>query len=824
MTNEVKIIFTSEDRTAAGFAAARANASKAGKEAADAFNLEIIKGTKGTGAKVSKQVAADITAGAKGSGEKMGRQVTQGLIASTKDAGERAGKKFSDGFSSATKGLGNTTGREIDSSITASTKGTGAKVGKQISKDVSSNLKYKFNSSAAESLEKSVKGAFYGVGGALGAQAGGIGLAVGAGLVGGLSVALSAGGAVGLAAFFLKDNEKVSKAWGDTWKGISEDATRRAGLLEDEFVDGAKHVADAWDNSLGPSLERIFRNAEPLVDDFIQMPIGWLEELAPGIEKAVKNAGPVVEGLGSLGDKVFGAIGDGIGDLSEKAPDMKVAFELAGDGAAAAFKGFFGVLGDISTWTADNQTEIRTWGATVSKIAGEATDEIGRIAAAAINPMGRDPENKAKNAAGQPSVTNLEKALGGENVPAQGSKEAQEQLWYDIRDIPGDARKAAAAIADMLDLRSPMYQGKVDTHVPVGTDRGIGDTSSQTGYPRVIPPTAAKGNDLGAGVQRGPDLLTFTQAQVNAAQSTRDFNTVLDENNRLMDLGVLSAQQATAEGGNLVAAQQSLVETGTALTASTGSNTEANQMYIGAIQQMSAAGLEASDSLLNTVSGMNSAELAALGATVRTDGLGNSIVSIPGQKDITINAATTAAQDAISAVQGAVNALTGKTVYVNVVTTGVTTAANAVAAAANNARAALGYNDGGLIPGNGPDVDSVPIMATPQEFMVNREATAKHLPLLQAINEGAGGDAVMALANQGGTSRTGGGVALMDRPVRGEDGSSGNGAQPTILVQPQLNFDFGAAPRGLFDQRVFIAWIAEALKNNGGMNANGWKQ
>jgi hypothetical protein len=227
-------------------------------------------------------------------------------------------------------------------------------------------------------------------------------------------------------------------------------------------------------------------------------------------------------------------------------------------------------------------------------------------------------------------------------------------------------------------------------------------------------------------------------------------------------------------------------------------------MYIEAINSMTAAGLPASDALLNMAGGMNSAELAAMGATVRTDELGRSVISIPGQKDIVVNAGTIEAQNAIAAVQGAVNSLTGKTVYINVITNGMATAANAVANAANNARAALGYNKGGLIPGSGPDIDSKVIAVTPQEFVVNRKATAENLPILEAMNRGAGGDAVMRMAGGGGQASGGAAPA-----------NSGGGAAQVILnVQP-------GRMSGM--DRMFLSWVAEALQNNGGMAVNGWK-
>ncbi|HEV7299697.1 MAG TPA: hypothetical protein VGN72_10060 [Tepidisphaeraceae bacterium] len=46
-------------------------------------------------------------------------------------------------------------------------------------------------------------------------------------------------------------------------------------------------------------------------------------------------------------------------------------------------------------------------------------------------------------------------------------------------------------------------------------------------------------------------------------------------------------------------------------------------------------------------------------------------------------------------------------------------------------------NSGGFIPGGGPDVDSVPAMLTPGEFVVRRRAAQQHAPFLAALNAGA---------------------------------------------------------------------------------------
>jgi TP901 family phage tail tape measure protein len=57
------------------------------------------------------------------------------------------------------------------------------------------------------------------------------------------------------------------------------------------------------------------------------------------------------------------------------------------------------------------------------------------------------------------------------------------------------------------------------------------------------------------------------------------------------------------------------------------------------------------------------------------------------------------------------------------------------------------FNTGNLVPGSG-NTDTVPAMLTPGEFVINKEATAANLPLLQAINDGSLGGPVSS--EQGG--------------------------------------------------------------------------
>jgi hypothetical protein len=62
------------------------------------------------------------------------------------------------------------------------------------------------------------------------------------------------------------------------------------------------------------------------------------------------------------------------------------------------------------------------------------------------------------------------------------------------------------------------------------------------------------------------------------------------------------------------------------------------------------------------------------------------------------------------------------------------------------------FNRGNIVPGSG-NTDTVPAMLTPGEFVVNKEATQKNRPLLEAINSSTqGGQATMGRGNYGRTA------------------------------------------------------------------------
>ena len=769
MVNKVEITITAKNNTKAGFAAARAEAMKGGQDVADAYDKGVTSGTKQTGSKVGKQVSDDVVKASSGTGRRVAKDIDDEITKGTRDTGKKVSKQIGadlDGLHAQALKLNKVFDTAHDKNLlsdadmkstTARFKGieeeakaSGRRAGDGFNDNVVLGI-----SGGNRGFDNIIKAGLMGAAGTVAASGGVFGVALGAAVLGGLATALTAGGVVGLAGFLLKDNEKVGKAWKSTFEDVTEDAKRRAGFLEEEFVAGAERTAVAWDTKLGPALERIFINAKPLVDDFIDMPTNWLGALAPGIEKAVKNAGPAVEGLNLMGEAIFKGFGDGLADMSEHSEEFKTAMVMAGDAIGGGFKGALSTMGDMAKWFADNKESVDNFG----KHAGEVFKQLGKDAAGVADLVAAINAPDGKNAKGDDVLTSAQKAVGADTPNAL---QEEWEMWQK------GARHVASGFENIAD-------NALGRNQPVSATKPV------------------QGSNL--------------DSELHLLQVRKDMNTELDKLNYLNGIGLNQSQGAIDANLALSESQSQLLANGAQMTTVTGDNTAANEFYIDAINRMSAAGIPASDALLNMVSGMNSTELAAMGASVRTDELGRSVYSIPGQKDVIINAPTGPAQDAIYAVQNAVNSLTGKTVYVNVVTTGVASAANAVAGfAAAAAAAVMGRNKGGIIPGGGPNVDSKLIAATPGEFVVNRKATNENLPLLEAINQGAGGDSVLQMAGGRGGQSSGAASA--------SNGGSG-GAAPVI----QLNVQQGMT--GL--DRVFLSWVAKALQENGGMAVNGWK-
>lgn len=155
------------------------------------------------------------------------------------------------------------------------------------------------------------------------------------------------------------------------------------------------------------------------------------------------------------------------------------------------------------------------------------------------------------------------------------------------------------------------------------------------------------------------------------------------------------------------------------------------------LRMAAAAGDAAPAALMEMVASMDAATLSALRVTGRVNEAGQAVYQLPNGKEIVITGNNA---DALAKID-AINAATVRDKFFTVVMGMSMDAGGALIAGSNrSANAASGLNDGGWVPGNGPDRDDRMLPVTSREFVVNRRAAAKHGPLLEAINAANGGD------------------------------------------------------------------------------------
>jgi hypothetical protein len=150
-------------------------------------------------------------------------------------------------------------------------------------------------------------------------------------------------------------------------------------------------------------------------------------------------------------------------------------------------------------------------------------------------------------------------------------------------------------------------------------------------------------------------------------------------------------------------------------------------------------GLEAFNAAVKRAPGSKSVTLKTLSKSAETvlTSFGLKVRRLPnGQVEVT--AATGGALSGIRNVSGALNALDGRVVTTHVQTfyTYKGKSMSEWSAGRMATGGPIGYPSGGPINGPGTGTsDSIPIMASNGEYMINAKATAKYRPLIEAINE-----------------------------------------------------------------------------------------
>jgi hypothetical protein len=120
---------------------------------------------------------------------------------------------------------------------------------------------------------------------------------------------------------------------------------------------------------------------------------------------------------------------------------------------------------------------------------------------------------------------------------------------------------------------------------------------------------------------------------------------------------------------------------------------------------------------------------------------------------------------------------------------------------------------GQLIPYMPKGTDTVPAMLTPGEFVINRAATQKHLPLLRAINNN---------SNNVQTFSGGGRVQYFDRGSKGavQASSGGGGVSNISLDTTGLNGAFGSFSQYVENLKGYIDSFGVSLTNIGSLLGN----
>jgi hypothetical protein len=153
------------------------------------------------------------------------------------------------------------------------------------------------------------------------------------------------------------------------------------------------------------------------------------------------------------------------------------------------------------------------------------------------------------------------------------------------------------------------------------------------------------------------------------------------------------------------------------------------------------------------IGSMTAADLAAAGASVRIDALGNKVITLPNGKEITVSAkdlATPTIQSIAGRNYSAVIKLYGEFVGYSRIPSG----------AVLSGSSARGNADGGWIRGPGTRrSDSIPRMLSNEEFVVNADDANKgdNPAILENINSGRSWNAGMSGTSSSSTSSAGGG-------------------------------------------------------------------
>lgn len=310
MSNDVLIVVRSEDRTDAGFNAARAKAKKLGED------LE--KDAKQSSSKIGKTLGDGIGDGLNMAASDYVPVIGKTVIPAAEEAGKEAGEKLGAGIADGTDGalrdakgrfvkvgaeLGETLGDGAGDGFESRAPGRFAKVGAKLGEVLSRESLKKFTDGFSGASDRLIPIAI-GVGLTMAPMLGG---ALAAAVVGGAGLGGIAGGLL-----VASKDPAVKSAGGALKDQIGSDLKAAATDFIPAAVQGIGQVRTAW-KSILPDVKAIFSGSANLLGPFLDGVLDGTKGIVRGIRAAVEQGEPVIESLGRL----FANVGDAVGRMFE---------------------------------------------------------------------------------------------------------------------------------------------------------------------------------------------------------------------------------------------------------------------------------------------------------------------------------------------------------------------------------------------------------------------------------------------------------------------------------------------------------------------------
>jgi hypothetical protein len=584
---------------------------------------------------------------------------------------------------------------------------------------------------------------------------------------------------------------------------ITKDALGTAGRL----------LADLSDNGVGTvhALGNVFHELLGTVQGLSSTGLPVLFGTATGVlgvlDKILQVAGPLAPALGTVigvmlsakaGAVVFGAAGNAVAGFGGR---LETAAASGGKAAGAVGK-LGGALGAIGPWGAVAGGALLA----VSAGADAAFGSVDKLTAGLVAGGNAAAESKKQLALNDAAVQAVGKSNGVASVAAK--------LFIT------STSDANAAIAEQRASMSTLERAQVDATAAANNhSRAVelyGSTSDKAQAAAAI--LAQRQRDLkGAQDAAAESSKTLTQRlleQQAAALGLAGDNLALrmaadqwEDAQRAVNEAVREFGASSREAGDAMLQQESaalrLVAAAGTEAAAHYANRDSVEAQKASVEAANAKALELAGSMEGPVpqalalfiANMSDSALAAQGATRSVDETNTTVINLSNGKTIKIEADDQATYK-INGIQASIDSMRGRTLEIHIQQL-VSTTGGPIMADLGNPAKVLTPNKGGLVPGSGPDVDSVPAVLTPGEFVVTRKAVGRALPMLEALNRGAGGDLALDLA------------ASAVAGVGGMSGGAGGGGEFRVT------FDWGSGAGLTGADRWLWQWIKETARARG---------